>query len=97
MHPLALWLANATQFRERDRENRLLLRQRVARGNGEELGPLERDGRWAAAMHRWAEQERAARAREVEAQPDTRSAAQARSAAQPRSATNATTPGCATA
>ncbi len=91
MHPLALWLANATQFRERDRENRLLLRQRVAPGQGEDLGPPEPDGRWAAAMIRWAEQERAARRRELDDQ------ASAEPAASARPAVGNTTPGCAAA
>ncbi len=53
MHPLTLWLINTSQFRERDNEDRMMRRQREARGREAERA---RDGRWAAALHRWAHQ-----------------------------------------
>lgn len=59
MHPLALWLISSSRLRERDTEDRLMRRQRNARQREVEL---ERDGRWAAAMRRWAAQDEAARA-----------------------------------
>lgn len=59
MHPLALWLISSSQLRERDTEDRLMRRQRHAR---EREAELERDGRWASAMRRWAAQDEAVRA-----------------------------------
>ena len=56
MHPLALWLINSSQFRERDNEDSLMRRQREARGREFDIA---RDGRWAAAMRRWAEEDAA--------------------------------------
>ena len=58
MHPLALWLISSSQLRERDTEDRLMRRQREARIR--EVA-IARDGRWAAAMHRWAAQDAAVR------------------------------------
>lgn len=60
MHPLALWLISSSQLRERDTEDRLMRRQRQAREREIEL---ERDGRWASAMRRWAAQDEAVRAK----------------------------------
>ncbi|WP_426515835.1 hypothetical protein ACPPVQ_14675 [Diaminobutyricibacter sp. McL0618] len=59
MHPLALWLINSSQFRERDDDDRMLRRQREARGRDFDVA---RDGRWAAAMRRWSEEDAAAAA-----------------------------------
>jgi hypothetical protein len=56
MHPLALWLISTSQLRERDGEDRLLRRQREARAHELEVA---RDGRWAATMRRWADQDAA--------------------------------------
>jgi hypothetical protein len=53
MHPLTLWLTSVAELGERERERALLGRQRESRG---EETPLQRDGRWAATMHRWADQ-----------------------------------------
>ena len=57
MHPLALWLINSSQLRERDNEDRMMRRQREARGREFDV---VRDGRWAAALHRWTEEDAAA-------------------------------------
>ena len=57
MHPLALWLINSSQFRERDGEDRMMRRQREARGREFDIA---RDGRWAAAMRRRATEDAAA-------------------------------------
>ncbi len=59
MHPLALWLINSSQLRERDDDDRMLRRQREARGRDFDVA---RDGRWAAAMRRWSEEDAAAAA-----------------------------------
>lgn len=57
MHPLTLWLTSIAELGEREREQALL---RTRRDSGtEQPPPLTRDGRWAAAIHRWAEEERA--------------------------------------
>lgn len=57
MHPLTLWLTSIAELGEREREQALL---RARRDSGtEQPPPLTRDGRWAAAIHRWAEDERA--------------------------------------
>jgi hypothetical protein len=56
MHPLAVWLISSSQLRERDNEDRLMRRQREARSR---QVAIARDGRWAAAMHRWAAQDEA--------------------------------------
>ncbi|GAA1442427.1 hypothetical protein [Leifsonia poae] len=53
MHPLTLWLTSIAELGERERDRAMERRQRESRGD--ELTPLARDGRWAAAMHRWAE------------------------------------------
>ncbi|MFF1572034.1 hypothetical protein ACFVWR_04750 [Leifsonia sp. NPDC058292] len=67
MHPLTLWLTSIAELGERERERELMRRQRE--GSPEQLTPLQRDGRWAAAMHRWAEQSRTGVAAPVETAP----------------------------
>ena len=57
MHPLTLWLTSIAELGERERERAV---ERRRRDSGiEQPAPLTRDGRWAAAIHRWAESERA--------------------------------------
>jgi hypothetical protein len=53
MHPLTLWLTNIAELGERERDRATIRRQRESRGD--DLSPIARDSRWAAAMHRWAE------------------------------------------
>ncbi len=88
MHPLALWLISTSQLRERDREDRLMRRQREARVRE---AALARDEHWADVLHRRAEQAAQVRAAQVRA---------AQNAPTPRAETptiGAATPGCATA
>ena len=68
MHPLALWLINSSQRRERDAEDQMMRRQREA--HGQEFDAA-RDGRWAAAMHRWSEEDAAASAAASPSAPTT--------------------------
>jgi hypothetical protein len=64
MHPLTLWLTSIAELGEREREREAIRRQHET--EPVPLTPLERDGRWAAAMHRWAEQaEQAERAEQA--------------------------------
>jgi len=66
MHPLTLWLTSISELAEREREREIVRRQHEI--GAEPLTPLQRDGRWAAAMHRWAElSEREAAARDTAA------------------------------
>jgi hypothetical protein len=58
MHPLTLWLTSIAELGEREREQAMLRRRRDS--GTEQPPPLTRDGRWAAAIHRWAESEHAA-------------------------------------
>jgi hypothetical protein len=85
MHPLTLWLTSVAELGERESERTLLRRQRESRG---EETPLQRDGRWAATIHRWADQSHRAPAAPTAPAPTapapTRSApAPTRSAAAP--------------
>jgi hypothetical protein len=57
MHPLTLWLTSIAELGEREREREVIRRRHET--DPVPLTPLERDGRWAAAMHRWAEQSEA--------------------------------------
>ncbi len=83
MHPLALWLISTSQLRERDREDRLMRRQREARVRE---AALARDEHWADVLHRRAEQ--AAQVRAAQNAPTPRAETPTIGAA---------TPGCATA
>ncbi|MFF1877689.1 hypothetical protein [Leifsonia sp. NPDC058230] len=71
MHPLTLWLTSIAELGEKERERTLLRQQREARG---EESPLQRDGRWAATMHRLADQSRRAAAAPTTATPTPSSA-----------------------
>ncbi len=83
MHPLALWLISSSQLRERDREDRLMRRQREARIRE---AAVARDEHWADVLHRRAEQ--AAQVRAVQNAPAPRTGAPILGGA---------APGCATA
>lgn len=52
MHPLTLWMNAVADQGARERERHLLRRRRDS--GIEQPEELTRDGRWAAAMHRWA-------------------------------------------
>jgi hypothetical protein len=83
MHPLTLWLTSIAELGEKERERALLGRQREARG---EETPRQRDGRWAATMHRLAQQSRrapAARATAASTASAPTASAPTRSAAAP--------------
>ncbi|WP_431280099.1 hypothetical protein [Leifsonia poae] len=57
MHPLTLWLTSIAELGEKERDRAIVRRQRETRG---EESPQQRDSRWAATMHRLAEQARTA-------------------------------------
>lgn len=76
MHPLTLWLTSIAELGEREREQALLRRRRDS--GIEQPPPLTRDGRWAAAIHRWAE---AARTESAAPAPSERTAAPTAAAA----------------
>ena len=75
MHPLTLWLTSIAELGERERDRAMERRQRESRGD--ELSPLSRDGRWAAAMHRWAERSEQSPAATPSAAPATPAVASA--------------------
>ena len=87
MHPLALWLISSSQLRERDREDRLMRRQREARIRE---AAVARDQHWADILHRRAEQAAQLQAAQLRAVQNTTT---------PRTGapTLGAAPGCATA
>ncbi|MET0725392.1 MAG: hypothetical protein ABWY36_03515 [Leifsonia sp.] len=60
MNPLAFWATRDVRMLDHSTDDEALRHQRL--DHVEELEPLDRDGRWAAAIHRWAQQDAAAAA-----------------------------------
>lgn len=58
MNPLIIWATRDVRTLDHSTDDEKLRHQRVH--DSDELTPLERDGRWAAAIHRWAMQDEAA-------------------------------------
>lgn len=58
MNPLILWAVRDIRMLDHSGDDETLRHQQVH--EAAELDPLERDGRWAAAIHRWAMQDEAA-------------------------------------
>ncbi|KQX06534.1 MULTISPECIES: hypothetical protein [unclassified Leifsonia] len=58
MNPLILWSTRDVRILDHSNDDESLRHQQLR--DAAELEPLERDGRWAAAIHRWAMQDEAA-------------------------------------
>ena len=58
MNPLTLWATRDVRVLDHSSDDESLRHQQVT--EAAELEPLVRDGRWAAAIHRWAMQDEAA-------------------------------------
>lgn len=85
MNPLIIWATRDVSTLDHSSDDERLAHQRVH--DAHELPPLERDGRWVAAIRRWAEQDA------VAAEFDGRDAAHAATRARHGAASRQPSPG----